>query len=410
MHPSSTSSSETPEPRPRPLPLGALGAIVLLVIFDFAVVRQDWFWGWVPLSQGGVIDALEQEVLHDAEPKILLMGSSRVRDALAPRVVEKELGLEEGDVLNLGLTFGTPWDTIKIYERNRERLSSAKLAFFGVEPFQFNHYDDDSERVSRLGTLHERLEYFHGHKRIRKTLGYFWRALDAGPALDRFVKSWWKGRPSPPISDDGRIDWRTPEDNVRAAHRDAARDARRYFRSWRTDRWRQHQLRHLIRMLEADGMEVVVFQVPARDEYWDYVYEHYVRRLEYYIRSVRRAASGYPQWWSWRATEEGYHHHSFYDYGHMRDHAAVRYSRRFARRIRRSFGRYLGLPSKAAKASPRGNDVDARPPPPQARKKKPRKNRKRTRKYKRKRKGKGRATAPRRPPTPPPPAARTTGS
>jgi len=345
MSRSSTSSSEPGErKRPRRLPMGAIGAVALLVLFDVGVVRRDWFWAWVTYSQGGVIDALEQQVLADAHPKILLLGSSRVRDALAPRVIEQQLGLGQGDVLNLGITFGTAWDAKILYERNRANLSSARVAFFAVEPYQFNHYDDDSERVSRFGSFRDRLGYFHGSKQLRKGIGYFWRAVDAGPPMRRFIKSLWKGRPAPPIGDDGRIEWRTEEDNARAVHRDSGLDAQRYFRAWRPNKWRRDQLRDLIGMLQADGIEVVLFQIPTRDDFWDHVQRDYIVHLDEYIRSVEDSAAGHAIWWSWRGTPERLGGHAFYDYGHMRDFGSIRYSRAFAKKIRRSFGRFLELP------------------------------------------------------------------
>ena len=134
-------------------------AVTLLTVFEFAVARADWFWGWIPFSQVGVIDALERQVLPKSEPLILFMGSSRVRDAIAPRTLEKRLRLPRGSVLNVGLTMGTPFDAKILYERNRDKLSRAQLVFFGVEPFQLDVHNRPTERILRYGSLSDRLKF-----------------------------------------------------------------------------------------------------------------------------------------------------------------------------------------------------------------------------------------------------------
>ena len=118
-------------------PWGMLLALSLLLAFEFGLARRDWIWGWWPKSESGVIDAVERQVIAEAEaPAVLFLGSSRVRDAVSPREVEEQLGLRRGTVLNLAVTNGTPFDALTLYRRNREKLRSAKVAFFGVEVFQ----------------------------------------------------------------------------------------------------------------------------------------------------------------------------------------------------------------------------------------------------------------------------------
>ena len=80
-------------------PWGALLAVALLLAVEFGLARRDWIWGWWPRSESGVIDAIETQVIAQSDaPSVLFLGSSRVRDAVSPREVEKQLGLKRGAV------------------------------------------------------------------------------------------------------------------------------------------------------------------------------------------------------------------------------------------------------------------------------------------------------------------------
>ena len=339
------------------LPWGAMLACCLLLAFEFGVARADWFWGWIPYSQVGVIDALEEQVIPESKPLVLFTGSSRVRDAISPRTLERSLKLPEGSVLNLGLTMGTPFDTEILYLRNRDKLSQAKLVFFGVEPFQLDYHNRPTERILRYGTLRDRLKLMNENDAAYRVAGYFWRTLDTGPAMQRFIKSWFKAQPDlPPIAPDGRVQWRTETDNKFAQRRRAPADAQRFFYRWRYSPNRQRKLRELIELLEEDGMTVVVFQVPARDRFWSFAHKKYPKKIKSYSTHVREASAGHEVFLFWDGKDHGLRARNFYDYGHLKPEPARRFTRKMGALIKKHYPELLEDMRSQAKA---GSDENA---------------------------------------------------
>ncbi len=137
MSRSSTSSSNTGG-RHSVVPKGALFAVVILLAVEVGIARQDWLWDLVLASPSGNITALEEQVNQGADPTVVVMGSSRVRDGISPRQLETELNLHEGSVLNLAVTNGSTFDALTIYRRNRDTLSKAKLLIVGIEDRTYN--------------------------------------------------------------------------------------------------------------------------------------------------------------------------------------------------------------------------------------------------------------------------------
>lgn len=310
------------------MPKAALLAIALLLGVEFGVARADWIWGWVPHSESGVVDALENQVIAEVEvaPKVVLYGSSRVRDAVGPRQLEQEMGLAEGEVLNLGLTHGTPFDALTLYERNREVLSQADVAVFGVEPWQFDKVDGEvNERVNRFAGLRHR--YAHeGSEQLGLLVGWVWRTYDAKPALRRFLKSLKKGRPDAlPLAEDGRIEWRDRATNRRAAKRSMGHYAKTHYEDYDLSDRRSAILTEFVELLEADGIEVVVLQIPVRAGYTKSAEKHYPEQLEAFLHQCE-AFSGRPLVRFEPASDYGLTAGDFYDYGHLRERGAERFT------------------------------------------------------------------------------------
>src|SRR5882762_9647086 len=136
---SSIFSFETLSLDPRLRPAGAITALVVLLLIDVFVARTDWIWARAPDSQGGMLDAVEAMIIRPAPPpRVLIMGSSRIHDAVLPRTMERILGLSEGTVLNLGISAGTPFDALTLYRRNRDQLRHAKAIVIGTDDWQMN--------------------------------------------------------------------------------------------------------------------------------------------------------------------------------------------------------------------------------------------------------------------------------
>ncbi|MGD0091944.1 MAG: hypothetical protein ABSE73_18680 [Planctomycetota bacterium] len=71
---------------------------------------------------------MEREVLARVpQPQVVLLGSSRLRYAVAPGLLDERLGLPPASTLNAGLDGAHAFEALLFYERNRARLKHARL-------------------------------------------------------------------------------------------------------------------------------------------------------------------------------------------------------------------------------------------------------------------------------------------
>ncbi len=338
------------QPRLRAPPWGLAFALCLLAIVELGLARREAVWSHIAFTDVGIVDALESQVLGPIEaeagvsPRVLFFGNSRARDAFAPRQFESSLDLAEGEVLNLALTRGTAYDAETLYRRNRERLRHAELAFFGVDIIQLDGNIPPNERVRRYAPLGDRLTRFSGEERMELLAGWVWRSYDARDALRRWVKSFFKDPPREiPIAEDGRVEWRTKTMNRNAARRSMSSYARQHFAHYRRDASRRQQLQDFVELLESDGIEVVIVQVPVRERYAGLSRREYIEALGEYEDDVMWAVGDRPMLFWWDASFAGLRDVDFHDYGHVKDPGARKLTRRLATWTRERYGRGLEL-------------------------------------------------------------------
>ena len=244
-------------------------AVLILILIEVGASRQDWLWSTEPRSNTGIVYALEDRVIEVADdPAIVFMGSSRVRDAVAPRVMEQQLNLPTGSVLNLGLSEGSVFDSLTLYERNRRKLSGAELLVVGVELNDFVAVPIVNNRFRRFAPLSMRLEW-QGPERLSLVLGWLYRTYDARPNLRALVSSIWRqNSPEIPIAEDGRVVWREPvEDGPNRI--DAALAAETLYAGEEAGLGFEGELQELVDLATADGMHVAIVHVPVRDSVAD---------------------------------------------------------------------------------------------------------------------------------------------
>jgi hypothetical protein len=330
-------------------PWGLLFALFLLVLVEFGLARRDFIWGWVPHSDTGIVDVLEEQVLHEDEegnpPRVLFFGNSRSRDGIAPRSLEKRLRLPEGSVMNLSLTRGTPFDAEMLYRRNRELLKDADIAFFGVDVIQLDGALPLNERVRRFATLGDRIFRFEGSERIELLVGWIWRSYDARDALRRLIKTTWKDKPQGvPIGADGRVQWRTARLNRAASRRSMRSYGRMHFRKYESSESRRGHLVDFVELLESDGIEVVIMQVPVRSDYASYVRTRYPTAMMRYEDDVRSRVGDRQTFMWWDSEFVGLQKTHFYDYGHLKDTGTGIFTRKIADWLREEYGATLQSP------------------------------------------------------------------
>lgn len=282
MSPSSTSSSdEAPEGLSAPSHEGEtaesgaklssasrralLLCLGILLVLEFGAARRDWIWNLDPRRPVGIFQAVENEIIVPAEDiRVVVFGSSVMRDGIVPRAFEAAAGIPEGSVLNTSMPNATPFDFTVLYERNRDAMHSARLLIVGIEDWYFYEEPGISERYHRWATLSDRLADYGGSERLPLIVSWIWKtyaarnafAFDAlGAALS--------GNRAEVVGDDGRVFWR-PEEQAAGPE---SFDLQGYEERLRERVWRDRPVRYLTRLLELaaeDGLPVVIVRMPMR--------------------------------------------------------------------------------------------------------------------------------------------------
>lgn len=307
----------------------SLGLLLLVEVF---VGRSDWIWTYQPRSNAGIVDVLENEVIAKApNPEVIALGASRLRDGLSPGDLESLLGLNEGTVLNLALTGGRAFDSLLLYERNREKLSQARVAIVSVEVDDVIDGRAPSARVRRFADLDDRLAW-SGHE-LSLLAGSLWRTYDARDQIRGLPSSIIRNdNEAPPIADDGRVVWQD-EVAVGPVDLDLAPWEDRYVGA-DPGEGQMRYLDQLIELLQEDGLDIWVIHVPLRDSAADLFEENNAELMAHFQRVVASldevAGIDVP----WRAGNvENLGPTGFYDYGHPSTEGAEILTKRYAQLI-----------------------------------------------------------------------------
>jgi len=338
---------------------------VLLVVFDFAVPRQEWIWRQTPRSQAGIIDALESQVIDHADRQVILfMGSSRMRDAVIPRQVEHELNLPTASVLNLGLNAGTPFDALVLYRRNRDRLRRARVLVFGIEDWYLNAAMAPNERDRRFASLGERLGVFTWDHTASLLLGWVWHACDARDAIHRYLTRLSFGAaPQLALAADGRIQWRDQELHTGPADADVNADLAWFYHDYTFSDGRIRQMRALIEMAQDDGLQVMIVQLPWRDTYVDQLQTKHpeaYRRYHQLAASLTQAFPGAAAYMIERASALAIPPTHYYDYGHLTIDGARTMTTHLTDLLRRQYAR-IWPRDEPATGQPLADQIKASP-------------------------------------------------
>ena len=326
MSSSSTSSSERTLDLTGFRPTALIVCLAALAVFEIFARSVD-VWSVVPRSNSGIMDQMETRVIEPSRsPRVLVLGSSRIRDAVLPETLEYELGLERGDVLNLGTTAGTPFDALTLVRRHPKLIENVELAIVGVEDWYVDGTYPHNERDMRYASMSERLAY---PTRVQLLTGLLWHTYGANTAIRRWLRR--LGRPGPDVEllPDGRFSWRTGD----TSDEDPPDRADQLFATYEPATHRLDQLAQLVQILEQAGAAVAIVQVPLHPAYSARMAEKYpqVRRDLMRLLESRR---GHAEVRLWGAEPGVLTVEDFYDYGHLYDAGARTFSTRLARDLR----------------------------------------------------------------------------
>ena len=239
--------------------------IGLLLLLEVGAARRDWLWRIDPRRPVGILLEVEDRIIAPAgDLRVVVLGSSVMRDALLPRVFEQAAGLPEGSAVNTSLPNATPFDFVLLYERNRAAFRRARLMLVGVEEWFLFEEPDVSERYHRWASLSERLADYEGSARLPLLVSWVWQTYAARQSLAiEGLAAALRGERADVIGDDGRTRWRPQEQAVGPeSFPMAAYEAR-----LRERRWRDPQVRYLAELATlatADELPLVLVRMPMR--------------------------------------------------------------------------------------------------------------------------------------------------
>lgn len=299
---------------------GLLAFGVLLAV-ELGVVRSGYLWERVPGTMLGAFLGVEREVLAGAEtPAIVFFGSSRMRDAVAPRALEGELGLRRGAVMNLGLTGGTPYEARLLYERHPTVLRGAQVVVVGLEVWYWNRGTPRDEVERHFATFSDRRAWFEERRKLGDLVGGVWRTTELGDPLGRFAQSLYAGV-KPVVFDEGRMVWRKAAEvrDVGPEDVDVVEPLEHHMQGLAEGPVHEASIRALVEAARSAGARVLLTHVPVRVPYYDELTRRYPG-MESYVRGraeVLARELGAELAWYARGEAVGIPDDRFYDYGHL---------------------------------------------------------------------------------------------
>lgn len=329
--PSSTSNSRNRGSK-RTIPWVLIGVLAILLALEIGVFRQRWFWAAEPRSDVGIYYVLEDMVRSTkVKPKIILFGDSRMRSGVDAFLLERELGLKRGEVMNLALTAGTPWDAKLFLTRNPGLLDSARLVLYQPSDWQFNENFPPGNRVKRFATLKERTAYKKFETASELLADFFVQTIAAKDVFKGHIRRLGsyvvktllrKRTQAPPLIDtlSGRIHWRIKEEDVGPDTVDINLDISSFYKDFKYSERVEDDLEKVIAAAKSKGVRVVFVDIPVRDVYMSEAISKYPRFYNEYNQKIHGLSRLYDVVFlgdSNTKTQAGIAENYFYDYGHL---------------------------------------------------------------------------------------------
>jgi hypothetical protein len=308
------------------VPRGLLTAIVLLGVLDFGLSRADWPYRMNPSSYVGTFLAQEEVLRHDpVPPRIIILGNSRSKSGLLSQEMEHVLGLPNGAVLNLSIESGDHYDNYMFQKRNRQLMKSAQLLIYGVDAYEWNANFPLSERFHHFAGLADRLNL---EPSIPSLFGWFFRTEEKA-ALYHAIFRRIKGRLVRASHLAGQVavdDHSTNQPESPASLGPVEGRVSFWYKQFRLSPKRQALLQQVVDTARADGQQVVIVQLPFRDEYMHEVLRAHASDYNSYQQSIR-ALHGVDIHLFEEASDNGLAASDFKDWDHLDATGAEKFTR-----------------------------------------------------------------------------------
>ena len=309
--------------------LGVVGALEL----GSRLIPENWLLSTREMAQ------MDRVLLpRYKQPAVVFLGSSRIRFAVVPKLLDGELGLEANSTINLGLSGGRTYDALYYYEQHREMFKHAKLVVLAVDEwFLSSGYRQGSVYYRLHAPLAERLRFSEPARGTLLLDGLFTfrlklnllplacaNHLGYSVKLDRYDSN----------------NQFVFEHNAGVAEKFAQRTydnlLEAFYEDFRISPVMEGHIAALASMAREDGARFVIVQTPNRSAYQ--MERDRLHWFEYrqHICGLQRVAKtlGVPLYLFENPADCGLNEASFYDYGHMTPEGARTFTRRLGQIIK----------------------------------------------------------------------------
>jgi len=280
-------------------------------------------------SRQGEIGFMEREVLpRFPAPQVVLLGSSRVRRAVVPRLLDEQLNLPPNSTLNVGLASGRVYEALYLYERNRAQFKAARLVILNVDEWHLSS-------GWRLGSLYETrapwAERLRMGERLRNRFildGIFSMRLRLR-MVPAALSSWFRPRRADVL--DLRLDENNqvlpPTREGRPSDAEPSRfheKVEAFYDHFEVSPVLAGHVEQLARLVREDGGTFVIMQLPNRSAYQAEVQKTHSKEYAAHIVALRALAQrlNTPLYILDQPAGCGLTDASYEDYGHMNPEGA----------------------------------------------------------------------------------------
>ncbi len=322
------------------IPRCLIFAACVICLTEVLFARTDIFWSRVPRSDVTTFLDLEEYIIpKNVKPAVLIFGSSRARGAFLPTVMEQQMGLSRGQVLNFAMGGGGLFEALKIYQRNRDILGKADIMIIEICPGIFNSIlPPTSELFRYLMSFSDWLEY-KGEARLSLLRSCVFKLPDVFPYIREYIKYWLLNKHAPrPIGIDkyGRLALvRIANDYDESVEREEAlRDIiYRWEFPYKYSEIYEGYLKKLVSLANEDGVRVYILQMPYPEKFIQIYKGHPESQYRLYTKNVSNAVKDMVesvQFWE-AASEVGLSNKDFRDVEHLNTEASIKWTNFFVR-------------------------------------------------------------------------------
>jgi hypothetical protein len=278
---------------------------------------------------------LETEVLQRfPPPRIIFLGSSRIRRAANPRLLDEALGLPRHSTMNLGLAGGRVFEALYFYEQHLDALKSAEVVVLALDEWHLSTgwrlgsvYEMNapwSERLSLPDPLRTRL-MLDGLFNMRLNLRLLPPLLKKGGLRARDATGL-------VLTDDYQVLPKAREKTPPDLEQHFQKIIDTYYDQFSLHPVMEGHVEAIARRVKQNGGRLVLLQLPNRAGYQNAVERTRGKEYQQHREALQRLAGrlDVPLYFYRLPEECGLDEQSFEDYGHLNPEGAKNFTRFFA--------------------------------------------------------------------------------